>query len=114
MNKYKCIKAFSVPRADEIEKLRRLIIENPSLPIVFCCSSDELTDYSWTFYRDFSCKIVTIYETDEKVFDHIIDITEYYQDIYDYEDMTKEEFDKKVQEEVENTTQYKAIRIFCK
>lgn len=102
-------------KADEMEKLRKLILENPLLPIVFCCSSDELTDdYSYIFYKDFSCEIATIYETDEKVFDHIIDITEYYQDIYDYEDITKKEFDKKVQEAVEDTIQYKAIRIYCK
>lgn len=93
-------------KADEINELRKLIIENPTLPIVFCCSSDELGDYSWTFYKDFSCEIVTIYETEERVFDHIIDIEEYYQEIYETEE--------DVENAIKETTQYKAIRVFCK
>lgn len=101
-------------KADEINELRKLIIENPTMPIVFCCSSDELEDGYMTFYEDFSCEIVTIYQTEEKVFDHIVDITEYYEEMYSDEDLSQEKFNKKVQEAVENTPQYKAIRVFCK
>lgn len=101
-------------KADEINELRKLIIENPTMPIVFCCSSDELGEYAWTFYEDFSCEVVTIYQPEGHVFDHIVDITEYYEEMYDNEDISEEEFKKKVQEAVENTPQYKAIRVFCK
>lgn len=98
------------------EKLFKLMQENPDLPIVFCCSTDEMDDgYSYMFYNDFSCDLVTIYRTENEVFDHIIDIEEYYQDLYEdeYEDLSKEEFDKKIKELVDNTFQYKAIRIYC-
>lgn len=98
------------------EKLFKLMQENPDLPIVFCCSTDEMDDsYSSMFYSDFSCDLVTIYRTEDKVFDHIVDITEYYEDLYEdeYEDLSKEEFDKKIKELVEDTFQYKAIRIYC-
>ena len=61
-----------------------------------------------TFFEDFSCDVVNIYKTEEMVFDHIIDIEEYYQDIY--EDATDEE----IKERINNTTQYKAIRVYCK
>lgn len=89
-----------------LEELRELIIENPTLPIVFCCGTDELEDYYLTFYENFSCEIVTIYKTDERIFDHIIDITEYYQEIY--------ETDEEVEKAIEETVQYKAIRVICK
>lgn len=88
------------------EELRKLINENPELPIVFCCGSDELEEGYLTFYENFNCEIVTIYKTEEKVFDHIIDITEHYQEIYD----TEEE----IQQAINETIQYKAIRIVCK
>lgn len=98
-------------KADEqpINKMRKLILENPTLPIVFCCSTDELTDdYYMTFFEGFSCDIVTIYKTDEMIFDHRIDIEEYYQDMY--EDAT----DEQIEEYINNTVQYKAIRVYCK
>lgn len=92
-----------------LDKIRRLILENPTLPIVFFCSTDEILDeYYMTVFEDFSCDVVTIYKTDEMVFDHEIDIEEYYQDIY--EDATDEE----IKERINNTTQYKAIRVYCK
>lgn len=89
-------------KADE---LRKLIQENPDLPLVFCCGTDELEDGYLTFYEDFSCDVVTIYKTDEKVFDHIIDIEEYYQELY--------ETDEDIQKAIQKTPQYKAIRIIC-
>ena len=98
------------------DELFKLMQENPDLPIVFCCSSDEICDdYCWMFYKEFSCDIVNIYETEEQIFDCDIDITEYYQDLYEdeYSDLSDEEFNKKIHELVENTPHYKAIRIFC-
>lgn len=99
------------------EKLFKLMQENPDLPIVFCCSTDEIDDsYSSMFYKDFFCDLVTIYETEEDgIFDHITEITEHYEYLYEdeYEDLSKEEFDKKIKELVEDTFQYKAIRIYC-
>lgn len=99
------------------EKLLKLMQENPDLPLVFCCSTDEMDDsYSSMFYRDFSCDLVTIYETEEDgIFDHIIDITEHYEYLYEdeYEDLSQEEFDKKIKELVDNTPHYQAIRIYC-
>ena len=98
------------------DKLFKLMQENPNLPLVFCCDSDELGEYAWTFYEDFGCDIVTIYKTEEQIYDHIIDIEEYYQDLYEdeYKDLSDKEFNKKIQDLIEHTEQYKAIRIYCK
>ena len=96
------------------EKLFKLMQENPELPLVFNCATDEMDDsYSYMFYEDFGCDIVTIYKTNEQIFDYIVDITEYYEDMYDDEDLSEEEFNKKIKQLVDNTEQYKAIRIYC-
>lgn len=97
------------------EKLLKLMQENPDLPVVFACSSDELGEYCWTFYENFSCEIVDIYKTEEYIYDDVIDVTEYYQDLYgNDEELSDEEWDKKIQELVDETPHYKAIRVFCK
>lgn len=93
---------------NEEELLKRLIIENPKLPIVFMCSADDLNGgYYCTFFENFTSKICTIYKTDERIFDDEIDITEYYEDMY--EDLT----DEQIKKLVEDTEQYKAIEIYC-
>jgi len=101
---------------NEKEKLLKLIQDNSNLPIVFECSSDELCDdYCTTFFTNFSCKICDIYETEDYIYDDVIDVTEYYQNIYadEYENLSNEEFDKKIKELVDETPHYKAIRVFC-
>lgn len=97
------------------DKLFKLMKDNPELPIVFYCSSDELIDDNYrTFYNNFNCEICDIYETDEIIFDNKIDITEYYEDLYcDYEGLSDKEFDKKIQKLVEKTPHYKAIAVYC-
>lgn len=98
------------------EKLFNLMKEHPDLPIVFCCSSDEVCDeYSWTFYEEFSVDICDIYKTDDRIFDCNIDITEYYEDLYEdeFENLSDEEFNKKIKELVDNIPHYVAIRVLC-
>ena len=96
------------------DKLFKLMQENPNLPIVFSCSSDEVCDeYCWTFYTDFSCDVCDIYETEEQIYDNVTEITEHYQYIYGDDDLSDEEWDKKIKQLVDETPHYKAIRIFC-
>lgn len=100
----------------ERNKLFKLMEENPDLPIVFCCSSDEIDNgYSWMFYESFSADICDIYKTDDRIFDCNVDITEYYEDLYEneFENLSKEEFNKRIKELVDNTPHYTAIRVFC-
>ena len=99
------------------DKLFKLMQENPDLPLVFNCSTDEMCDdYAYMFYEDFGCDVVTIYKTDEQIYDDITDIREYYEYIYEdeYEGLSDEEFDTKIQDLINHTEQYKAIRIYCK
>lgn len=102
---------------NEKEKLIKLIQENPELPIVFNCSTDEMDDsYSYMFYENFICDVKTIYKTkDDGVYDHIVDISDYYASMYEaeLENLSDEEFDKKIKELVDNTEQYKAILVSC-
>lgn len=87
------------------KELEKLMKENPTLPLVFSCSSDELEEGYITFYKNFTCKVVTIYETEERVFDNTIDIYEYYEGIYENED--------EIVKAIEETVQYKAIMVYC-
>ena len=99
------------------DKLFKLMQENPDLPIVFSCSTEEMSDdYAYMFYEDFSCDVVTIYKTDETIYDDEDDIKEYYEYIYEdeYEGLSDEEFNANIQDLINNTEHYKAIRIYCK
>lgn len=98
------------------DKLFKLMQENPDLPIVFSCSTEEMSDdYTYMFYEDFSCDVVTIYKTDETIYDDEDDIREHYEYIYEeeYEGLSDEEFNKKIQELIDETPHCKAIRIYC-
>lgn len=98
------------------DKLLKLMQENPDLPVVFACTIEELGECGWTFYKDFSCDVVDIYETEEEIYDDEIDVKEYYEYLYsdEYEDLSNEEFNKKIQELINEIPHYKAIRVFCK
>ena len=99
------------------EKLFKLMQENPELPLVFNCSTDELCeDYDYMFYEDFNCNITTIYKTEEQIYDNEDDIREYYEYIYEdeYEDLSDEEFNANIQDLIDHTEQYKALNIYCK
>ena len=80
------------------DKLLKLMQENPDLPVVFACTTEELGEWEWTFYEDFSCDVVEIYKTEEEIYDDEIDVREHYEYLYEdeYEDLSKEEFDKKI------------------
>lgn len=98
------------------DKLFKLMQENPKLPLVFDCSTDELDDsYAYMFYEDFSCDIVTIYKTEDQIFDDKDEIREHYEYIYEdeYEGLSDEEFDANIEDLIKHTEQYKAIRIYC-
>lgn len=99
------------------DELAKFILENPDLPLVFFISGEDVIDeYSSTVYEDFSFSKTTVYFFNEKVYDHIIDISEVVADwLYDEDlhgNMTDEQFDKCVASYIEeNIRHYEAIVI---
>ena len=99
------------------DELAKFILENPSLPLVFFISGEDILDeYSSTVYEDFSFRKATVYFFGERVYDHIIDISEVIADcLYDEDmhgNMTDEQFDKWVASYIEeNVKHYEAIVI---
>ena len=98
-------------------ELRKLIQENPDLPLVFYVSNDEICyDYGTTVFEGSSSRIGTVYIDDERTYDDLDDIIDEYRDYLcdddNFKDLSDEEFDKAVKEYVlENTRHYKAIII---
>lgn len=103
--------------ARDNEKLRKLIAENPELPLVFYVSNDEICwDYSSTVFEGCYCKVDTIYIDDDRTYDDFDDILDEYRDYLceeeQYKDLSDEEYDKVVEKYInENVRHYKAIII---
>lgn len=106
-----------INKAVDNTQLRKLIQENPELPLVFYVSNDEICyDHSSTVFEGCTCKIGTVYLNEEQTYDDIDNIVEDYScnlcDEEGFKDLSDEEFDKKVEEYVnENVRHYKAIII---
>lgn len=104
-------------KAIDNEELRKLIAENPDLPLVFYVCNDEVNyDYGITVFEGCTCSVDTIYIDDDRSYDDIEDIVEEYRDFLCYEekykDLSDDEFDKAVEEYInENVRHYKAIII---
>ena len=111
---------------NEREKLAKLIQENPTLPLVFYVSNEELLDYcGYTIHEKFTCDIKTIYFVEDyygsKVYDDYEEVVEKVQEILaddeKYKDLTDEEFEIYVTPCVasyieEKIRHYKAIVIY--
>lgn len=97
------------------EKLIELVKENPSLPLVFMVSNDEIAwDYGSTVYEDFWCDISEVYVLDEEYSDDKDYVIDKYRDLLcdddKFKDLTDEEYDKAIEKYVdENITHYEAI-----
>lgn len=97
------------------EELRKLIKENPELPLVFYVSNDNLCyDYNTSVFEDCYCKVDEIYIDDERCYDDFDEIVDDYRDNLcdeeEYKDLPDDEFDKAVEKYVnENIRHYKAI-----
>lgn len=97
------------------KELRKLIEENPDLPLVFIVPTDYLDDtYSGMVFQNSSCYVSEVYFYDEHFSDDIRDIIDDYRDILAEDDeyvyLSDEEFDKAVENYVDNNVEhYKAI-----
>ena len=107
---------------NEKEKLVKLIQENPTLPLVFMVSNDELLyDCGWTLHESFTCKVETVYLIENYYFgygvffgkeDALERVKEILADDEKYENLPDEEFEKCAEDYIEeNIRHYKAIII---
>lgn len=97
-------------------ELRKLIIENPDLPLlIFCGEESNSGEYPYESNKDVGCNIseLTLYkdwwiprdEFEDQLRDDLADEEEYI-------DMTDEEYDKMIDQKVNETEFVKAIVIY--
>lgn len=98
------------------EELRKLIAENPDLPLVFNVYTDNIdTDYTcMVFEGAVSCKVETVYFTDNRSyddFDEILDdLMDYFCDEEEYKDLLDADYEEAIKKYIEeNVRHYKAI-----
>ena len=103
----------------QTKELLKLIQENPDLPLVFMVYGEDLADeyeYRYTLIEKYGVEVKTIWEHNDRFYDHIVDITEAVEeDLMNEEgneNLSDEEFDKLVEKYIEeNVEHYKAIVI---
>lgn len=99
------------------EKLKKLIQENPELPLVFNVYTDNIdTDYSCIVFEGCTCKIETVYFTDDRSYDDFDDILDDFmcnlEDEDEFKDLSDEDYEEAVKKYIEkNVRHYKAIVI---
>ncbi|MFG6319585.1 MAG: hypothetical protein K1W33_07030 [Clostridia bacterium] len=98
------------------EELRKLIAENPDLPLVFNVYTDNIdTDYTCIVFEGaVSCKVETVYFTDDRSYDDFDDILDDFvcnlEDEEGFENLSDEEYIEAVEKYIEeNVRHYKAI-----
>lgn len=102
-------------RAIDNEELRKLIEENPGLPLVFEVYNDEVCyDYSCIVFEGCRSRIGTVWFTDERMYDDKDDVVEEYAGMYEdadeWCDLSNEEFYKRLEDLVEEEVRhYEAI-----
>lgn len=107
----------------ETEELRKLILENPELPIVILANEDSSNaDYGWTFCSSISFYIEEIldcdfYDYNDEVFTEKERLEEKIaDDLYDdYHDKSEKEYEAAIKREVEKYEPYwkKVIVIYA-
>ena len=118
MNKFK-----TYALSKESDELRKLILENPDLPIVVLAGEEASSyDWYWTYCSSVSCHISEIldcdyYDYDDTVFTDIYRLEEKIgDDLYDeYFDKSDEEFEAAVKSKLEELEPYwkKVIAIYA-
>lgn len=102
-------------RAIDNEELRKMIGENPDLPLVFLAYNDEICfDYGCTVFEGCSCRVGTVWFDDEQTYDDEDEVIDDYMDRYcdseEYASMSTEEFKEAIKVLVnEEVRHYKAI-----
>ena len=108
-------------KAKDNEELRKLISENPGLPLVFEVYSDEVCyDYNTSIFEGSRCRVGTVWFDDEAMYDdedEIVDDWLYkYGDAEEWCDLSNEELEAKMRELInEEVRHYEAIivRVGC-
>lgn len=105
------------------DELRKLILENPNLPVVVLVGDDASSgDYCWTYCSSVHCSIEEIldcdyYRHDDTVFTDRDDLEEQVTDnLYDeYCDKTEEEYTEAINKQIKELEPYwkKVIAIFA-
>ena len=102
--------------SEDNEELRKLIQENPNLPLVFNIYTDNIdTDYCCqVFEGTVSCKVETVYFTDDRSYDDFDEILDDLMcdlsDEDEYKDLSDEEYEEAIKKYIEdNIRHYKAI-----
>lgn len=109
--------------AKSSDELKKLILENPDLPIVILANEDSVCDYwGWTYCSSISCHIDEIldcdyYDYDDTVFTDRDRLEEKIgDDLYDeYHDKSEEEYEAAIKRELEKYEPYwkKVIAIYA-
>ena len=102
-------------KAKDNEELRKLISENPGLPLVFLAYNDDICfDYGCTVFEGCRSRIGTVWFTDERMYDDKADVVEEwiwrYGDDEKYKDMSDDEIEAEIRKLVnEEVRHYEAI-----
>ena len=102
---------------DDTTELRKLIIENPELPLLVFCGEDSwCQDYSYilSYVRNCSIETLTLYNNDMwmDVEDYTDRLRDDLCDEEEYEDLSDEEYDKMIEQKIANTEFVKAIVVY--
>lgn len=97
------------------EELRKLIAENPNLPLVFNVYTDNIdTDYCCIVFEGCRSRVSEVYFTDDRSYEDFDEIFDDFRcslaDEESFENLSDEDFDKAVEKYIEeNVRHYKAI-----
>lgn len=95
-------------------ELANLILENPSLPLVFFCPGE--LEYSYTLCEKFYAKVSDIYIIDNQCHEDYDSAKEYLENYYADDEgllyLTDEEYDRYIIEKLEESEHYKAIVVY--
>lgn len=98
------------------EELKKLIQENPELPLVFNIYTENIdTDYCCQVFEGMvSCKVETVYFTDDRSYDDFDDVLDDFMNDFadeeEYKDLSDEDYEEVIKRYVEeNVRHYKAI-----
>ena len=108
-------------RAVDNEELRKMIAENPGLPLVFLAYNEEICDeYNITIFEGCRSKVGTVWFDDERMYDDEDDVVEEwiwrYADDEKYKGVSDDEIESEIRKLVnEEVRHYEAIivRVGC-
>lgn len=102
---------------DDTSELKKLIIENPELPLLVFCGEDAVCqDYSYSMAYVNHCLIQSLALYNNEIWMDKEDYTDRLRDDLcdkeEYENLSDEEYDKMIEQKVAETEFVKAIVIF--